>query len=240
MRTSILMTVYNCQGYVKIAVASALAQEAEEFEVVVIDDGSTDLTGQILDDFADPRLTVVHCERMGRVRALNVGLKRCASKYVAILDADDIALPDRLAKQAAHLDANTGVALIGSRYRPFIDKDGKSIGEDVFPSEFSDIVRELKAFRCPFFHSSTMFRKEWICDLGGYDESLSGHEDWDLYVRLALAARLPIGNIDERLSLKRLHARQFFWGEDGVEFTPAGQESAATMRRRIADLLQTP
>jgi len=240
MQASILMTVYNGQSYVRTAVASALAQVADEFEVVVIDDGSTDLTRQILDDFDDPRLAVVHCERMGRVKALNFGLARCASQYVAILDADDVALPDRLAKQVAYLDANADVALIGSRYRPFIDKDGKSIGEDVFPMEFPEIVRELKSYRCPFFHSSTMFRKDWVRESGGYDEELVGHEDWYLYVRLALAARLPIGNIDERLSLKRLHAGQFFWGEDGAEFTPAGRRSAATMKRRIAELLEEP
>jgi glycosyltransferase involved in cell wall biosynthesis len=238
VRASILMTVYNCQNFVKTAIASALAQVAEEFEVVVVDDGSTDLTRQVLDGFEDPRLTVVHCERLGRSRALNFGIERCASPYIAILDADDVALPYRLREQIAYLDANADVALVGSRYRPFIDTDGKSIGEDIFPLEFTEIAHELRQFRCPLFHSSIMFRKQKICDVGGYDESLASNEDWELYVRLALSAGFPIANIDERLSLKRLHPKQFFWGEDGVEFSPAGQQAELTVRGRISDCLR--
>ena len=240
VRASVLMTVYNCQSYLKAAVDSALSQASEEFEVVVIDDGSTDLTRQILDDFEDPRLMVVQCERMGRARALNFGLARCASSYVAILDADDVALPHRLHSQIAYLDANADVALVGSRYRPFVDKDGTSISEDIFPLEFSEIAYELRQFRCPLFHSSIMFRKETIRDVGGYDESLATSEDWDLYVRLALAARMPIANIDQRLSLKRIHSKQFFWGAEGAQFSAAGQRSTMTVRGRISDLLKSP
>ena len=239
MRASVLMTVYNCQNYVKTAVASALAQVAAEFEVVVIDDGSTDLTRHVLDDFDDPRLKIVHSERMGRSRALNFGIKACAAPYIAILDADDVALPHRLREQIAYLDANANIALVGSRYRPFIDKDGKRTGEDIFPLEFSAIADELRQFRCPLFHSSVMFRKETIHSAGGYDESLASNEDWDLYVRLALSARLPIANIDERLSLKRLHREQFFWGDAGAEFSSAGQQAEMTVRRRISDLLES-
>jgi glycosyltransferase involved in cell wall biosynthesis len=240
VRASVLMTVYNGQRYVKAAVASALSQVTGEFEVVVIDDGSTDLTRRLLDGFDDPRLSVVHCGRLGRSRALNFGLERCASPYVAILDADDVALPHRLCRQIGYLDANPDVALVGSRYRPHIDRDGKSIGEDIFPLQFSEIADELRQFRCPLIHSSVMFRKETIRDAGGYDESLASNEDWDLYVRLALSARLPIANIDERLSLKRIHPEQFFWGEDGAEFSPAGQRAEMTVRRRISDLLESP
>ena len=233
------MTVYNCQNYLRTSVESALSQVAEEeFEVVVINDGSTDLTSEILDEFADPRLKVVHCERMGRSKALNFGVARCAAPYVAVLDADDVALPHRLRQQVAYLDAHADVALVGSRYRPYIDQDGKPMSEDVFPLRFAEIADELSQFRCPLFHSSVMFRKQRICDAGGYDESLTSNEDWDLYVRLALAARLPIANIDERLSLKRIHPKQFFWGRDGAQFSSSGQRSEMTVRRRIADLLE--
>lgn len=240
VRASVLMTVYNCQTYLRASVLSALAQSTAEFEVIVVDDGSTDLTRQILGEFEDPRITVMHCERMGRAKALNYGLERCASPYVAILDADDVALPHRLDSQIACLDANADMALVGSRYRPFIDKDANPLSEDTFPLEFAEIADELRQFRCPLFHSSIMFRKEKVRSIGGYDESLAANEDWDLYVRLALAARWPIANIDERLSLKRIHSKQFFWGDDGVEFSPAGRRSAMTVRRRISDLLKGP
>ncbi len=239
VRASLLMTVYNCQSYLRTSVESALSQVAEEFEVVVIDDGSTDRTSEILDQFADPRLRVLHCERMGRTRALNFGVAACTAPYVAILDADDVALPHRLHRQVAYLESHADVALVGSRYRPHIDQHGKPMSEDVFPLGFPEIAHELGQFRCPVFHSSVMFRKQTICDAGGYDESLTSNEDWDLYVRLALAARLPIANIDERLSLKRIHPRQFFWGHDGAQFSPSGQRSEMTVRQRIADLLES-
>ena len=82
---SILITVFNCDGYIQDSVASALSQTANDFEVVVIDDGSTDLTAKILDDGKDARLKVIHCQRMGRAKALNFGLESCSSAYVAIL-----------------------------------------------------------------------------------------------------------------------------------------------------------
>ena len=134
VQASVLMTVYNCQSYVKTAVASALAQVDREYEVVVIDDGSTDVTREILDGFEESHdFKVVHSSRLGRSRALNLGIESCASPYIAILDADDVALPHRLREQVAYLDSHSDVGLVGSRYRPFIDKDGKSIGEDILP-----------------------------------------------------------------------------------------------------------
>ena len=85
--------------------------------------------------------------------------------------------------QIAYLDANADIALVGSRYRPFIDKDANPLSEDTFPLEFSEIAAELRQFRCPLFHSSIMFRKEKVRSIGGYDESLAANEDWDLYVQ---------------------------------------------------------
>jgi len=84
-----------------------------------------------------------------------------------------------------------------------------------------------------------MFRKERICEIGGYDMSLACYEDWDLYVRLALAARLPITNIDERLSFKRIHPEQFFGGYNGFQFSPEGRGAATTVMRRVFSLRET-
>ncbi len=233
---SILMTVFNCETFVQYAVASALAQKAASFDVVVVDDGSTDSTAQRLDEIKDARLRVLHCARLGRAKALNFGLTKCASRYVAILDADDIALAHRLHRQIAYLDGYRNIALAGSRYRVFIDECGHAVhSETVAPTDFPGIVEAIRRFRNPIFHSSVMFRKKLVEDIGGYDETLACTEDLDLYVRLA--ARHELANMDERLALKRLHAGQFFGGANNVFASPAGKQAEATIRRRIAALL---
>jgi len=231
---SILMTVFNGETHVGCAVASALSQIVRDFEVIVIDDGSTDATANRLDQIKDARLKVLHCERMGRVRALNFGLERCSSPYVAILDADDVALAHRLYLQIAYLDAHQDIALAGSKYRVFIDAGGHvSHKESVAPTAFKAIVEELTQLRNPIFRSSIMFRKTVIQNIGGYDESLPCMEDLDLYVRLGSRHRLA--NMEERLSLKRLHARQFFGGERNVFASPEGKRAEMIIKRRIAD-----
>ena len=233
---SVLITVFNCESFVQCAVASALAQIASDFEVVVIDDGSTDATALKLDQIKDARLKISHCARMGRAKALNFGIANCASPYIAILDADDIALAHRLHLQIAYLDAHQNIALAGSRYRVFIDERGHAVhNETVAPTAFRGIIEEIRHFRNPIFHSSIMFRKTLIEDVGGYDETLACTEDLDLYVRLA--ARHELANMEERLSLKRLHAKQFFGGERNVFASREGKEAETTVKRRIAALL---
>lgn len=230
---SILITVFNCEAYVERSVASALAQIVGDFEVVVVDDGSTDSTALRLDRMKDARLKVLHCARMGRAKALNFGLANCASGYVAILDADDIALAHRLYVQTAYLDAHDDIALVGSRYRVFIDERGHAVHhETVAPTTFEGIIEEIRHFRNPMFHSSVMFRKALIEQIGGYDESLACTEDFDLYVRLS--GRRRLANMEERLSLKRLHAKQFFGGERNVFSSPEGKQAEMTIKRRIA------
>jgi glycosyltransferase involved in cell wall biosynthesis len=216
---------------------SALSQTIKDFEVVVIDDGSTDLTSERLDRIKDSRLKIVHCTRMGRSRALNFGLEKCSSTYVAILDADDIALPCRLQLQTEFLNSNPDIALVGSRFCTVIDEDGDYKGrERVLPTAFEEIYRRLKEGKNAMFHSSIMFRKDTVSELGGYDEGLPCCEDLDLYVRVATSFK--IANIEERLSLKRRHLTQFF-GNGGFHSSPEGQQARAIVGRRMAGLPRT-
>ena len=232
---SILITVFNCDEYIEQSVASALSQTIEDFEVIVVDDGSTDRTAQMLDRIEDRRLKTFHCPRIGRARALNFGLERCASPYVAILDADDIAFPRRLRLQADFLSNNPDIVLVGSKFRTFIDADGRLTGrENLLPTESREILVMLKAMKYPLAHSSIMFRKEAVRELGGYDENLPCYGDLDLYVRAA--SNFKFANIGERLSLKRLHPKQFFGGPAGLLHTPAGLKAREIVARRAAAL----
>jgi glycosyltransferase involved in cell wall biosynthesis len=235
-RASILTAVYNCQTYIRACVASALAQTIADVEIVIVDDGSTDSTAELLAGIKDDRLVVVRCQRMGQSGALNVGLKKCSSQYVAILDADDLALPERIQSQVEFLDANPRVVLAGSRFRPSIDANDRSIGEDVLALDYGDMVGKLRRHQISkcMFHSSIMFRKSSILALGGYDENLIVWKEVDLFVRVAKSSNEPnITNIDKRLSLKRIHTGQFYGPQNGVRSSPEGQRSMMTVKRRI-------
>jgi len=238
---TILTAVFNCEDYIALAVGSALAQTEGDIEILVVDDGSTDRTPEILARYDDPRLRVLRCDRGGQPRALNIGLAACASAYVAILDADDVALPDRVRLQADFLDANGEIMLVGSGVRPLIDANGDPIRRVLLPTDAEGIMSDLRRFITPMFHSSIMFRKSAVVALGGYDDTLRCHIDTDLYARLIGACqRVSIANIEAELSLKRLHPGQSFGPESGVRTSPEGLRSAETARRRIAEAFAAP
>ena len=239
-RATILTTVFNCEDYIAIAVESALAQTERDIEVLVVDDGCTDRTIERLRRFEDSRLRIISCGRQGQSRALNTGLAAASAEYVAILDAYDVALPDRVRLQAGFLDNNDQVVLVGSRFRPSIDASGDRIRRDVLATEVDGIVEALQKFVTPMFHSSVMYRKAAVVAIGGYDETLLCYKDTDLYVRVIGPHRSrSIVNLDAELSLKRLHAGQFFGPDNGVRVSPAGLRSAATVRGRIAEAFGT-
>jgi glycosyltransferase involved in cell wall biosynthesis len=235
-RATILTPVFNCEDFLAVAVESALAQTERDIEVIVVDDGCTDRSVEILEDFDDPRLKVISCGRQGQSRALNIGLDAASADYVAILDADDVALPDRVRIQADFLDANDEVALLGSRFRPCIDARGNPTQRATLPTEPLRMIEDLRKFITPMFHSSVMHRKSAIMSLGGYDETLLCYKDTDVYVRLIdRHGGRSIVNLDTELSLKRVHPGQFFGPENGVRTSSEGLRCADTVRRRIAE-----
>lgn len=233
-RASILMTVYNGDRHISSSIQSALDQTIQDIELLIFNDGSSDGTRSIIEAVVDSRVTVVHSERVGRARALNEGVKACSSAYVAILDADDIALPTRVEEQIAFLDRRKKVDLVGSRYRCVIDEQGAPVRDVVLPMAYPGFVRWFHNERCPLFHSSVMFRRAAVMGIGGYDETLTHCLDLDLYVRLLAAAPEPnIANMDSRLSLKRVHSKQYFGPENGVRTSQEGVATREEVRRRV-------
>ena len=120
-RVSVVLPVFNAEPYVGEAVESILAQSLADFELIAIDDGSTDGSPGILTGFAarDSRVRVITRENRGLAATLNEGIGLATAAYCAIMNADDISLPERLAKQAAFLDAHPHVAAVGSQTRFF-------------------------------------------------------------------------------------------------------------------------
>lgn len=208
---SVVITVYNGEQFIDAAVNSILIQSFPEFELIVVDDGSEDDTNQKLQKYTDKRLKCINIGRQGRGKALNSGVKAASGKFIAILDADDVALEDRLENQVKYLREHEDVGLIGSRYRVLIDENGLVYGEEDEKCQSTEEVRSaLKNGVNPIFHSAVMYRRGIYDAIGGYDEGMPCLLDWDFYVRGSKVTKLA--NLDVPVSYKRKHSGQYFWG----------------------------
>ncbi len=197
-RVSVIMGAYNCEGTVAAAVESMLAQDFEDLELVVCDDGSSDGTFAALEHLAraDPRVVVL---RNGRNSGLSATLNRCRSAarggYLARMDGDDVSRPDRLGKQIAFLDAHPEYAFCGCSIALF---DGSGIWGGIdYPER--PAARDF-LLRSPYAHPTVVFRAASLAAVGGYDAdpAIGRSEDYDLFMRLH-AAGLPGANLPERL-----------------------------------------
>ena len=197
---SVLMSVRNGAPWVRAAVESLLAQTLADLEVIVIDDGSTDTTPDVLASLRDPRLVVERLEHAGLTRSLNRALARATAPLVARLDADDVALPERFALQRAYLDAHPDVGLLGTGARE-VDVSGREVAVVRPPADDAAIRRALIRAN-PFVHSSVMMRRTVLDQAGGYDESLPVAQDYDLWMRMSRLTRLA--NLPEPLVIRRL------------------------------------
>ena len=197
---SILLPVRNEEKLLPAALESIFNQTLKSWELIVVDDGSTDGTAEILEAAArrDSRMRVLHSRKPGLAEALNAGLRACLAPLVARMDGDDISHPRRLEIQAAFLSDNPSVGLVASSFRHFPRhhlKDGMLAYEKWQNGLLThdSIMRDLYV-ESPFVHPSVMFRKEAVLAVGGYRD-MGWAEDYDLWLRLASAgsrfARLP-------------------------------------------------
>jgi glycosyltransferase involved in cell wall biosynthesis len=197
---SVVMSVHNGAPWVREAVESVLAQTASDLELVVIDDGSTDATPDILRAFGDPRLRVERQPRAGLTRSLNRALRLSTAPLVARMDADDVALPERLGRQLAFLAAHPDVGLLGTGCHE-IAPSGEVLRTITPPVEDGAIRRALIREN-PFVHSSIVFRRAALDRAGTYDEAFPVAQDYDLWLRMSRITRLA--NLPEPLVLRRL------------------------------------
>jgi len=181
---SVLMPVRNAARFVRAAVDSVLLQRGPSVELIVVDDGSTDGSRAIVEAIDDRRVRLIRHEPGPGISAtLNAGLASATGEFVARLDADDVARPDRFAKQVDALRRMPAVVLTGSRAR-LIDANGRAIGLVDRPCD-ETAIRWYNLLDNAFVHSSVMFRRAAIAaEFGGYDESLSLCEDWALWGRI--------------------------------------------------------
>ena len=197
---SVLMAVRNGVPWVREAAQSVLTQTASDLELIVIDDGSTDGTANVLASIDDARLRVERQPPRGLTPSLNRALSLARAPLIARLDADDLAAPERLACQRRFLDAHPDVALLGTGARE-VDTGGREVAV-VVPPEEDAAIRHTLIRRNPFIHSSVMARRSVLIDVGGYDERLPVAQDYDLWMRMSRITHLA--NLPTPLVVRRL------------------------------------
>jgi glycosyltransferase involved in cell wall biosynthesis len=184
------MSVHNGNPYLEKAVRSILAQSFEDFEFIIINDGSTDGSRAILDQFGeqDDRVRLVHQPNRGLTPSLNRGLELARGEYIARMDDDDVSCPTRLQRQVHFLEANPGVGVLGGGAK-VVDETGEWIGHWIPPKEHGRITWRL-LFNACFTHPSVMMRRSLIQELGGYADWARYSQDHELWTRAALKTRL--------------------------------------------------
>lgn len=181
---SVLLTAYNEEMFIRRSVNSILGQTFEDFEMLLVDDGSTDSTWEIMQEFNDPRIRRHQLARVGRSKALNYGLSLARGKYVALMDADDESLPARLERQVAFLDSHPAISILGTTYYMYDARRNERYVRS-FPSNDGDIRRSM-ALYIPICNGSVMYRRAVIEKVGKYNEYIEdGLEDLELWLRAA-------------------------------------------------------
>lgn len=198
---SVIIPTYNCDRYIVEAIDSVLSQENCDVEVIVIDDGSTDDTGKVLEPYGD-RIRYVLQKNQGVAAARNHGIAQAKGNYVAFLDADDYFLPGKLSSQAKILDTKPHIGIVHSGWQR-VDSEGKKI-LDVRPWEDVPVLDLAGWLRWkPVLPSAMMFRREWLEYAGGFDPRFPPAEDTNLVLRMALK-----GCLTEWLPEITVHYRQ--------------------------------
>ncbi|HEX8873655.1 MAG TPA: glycosyltransferase [Nitrosospira sp.] len=212
---SVIIPSYNCEGYIAETLGSILNQTFKDIEIIVVDDGSTDRTRQIVASHGAP-VRLVTQANAGVCAARNRGIREAAGQYLCLMDHDDYWFPDKLALQLREMDEHPEVGLV---YTTFIwwnpGADGvfphpDSYADESSPScideEFSGWIYHLLLLDCWVLTSSALIRAEVFDKCGAFDESLPYSEDWDLWLRIS--REYPFIKLKKPLTLYRQHPRQ--------------------------------
>lgn len=204
LKVTVLMPVYNAAKFIDEAIDSILSQSFKDFEFLIINDGSTDGSKKIILSYKDPRIKFFENKKnLGVARTLNRGLRLAKGKYIARMDADDIAFPERLKLLSQEFGKDNQLAVVSSYYN-IIDEAGNYLyaNQDVFSPE--EIYYTLQ-FRNCLGHPTVMFNKDIIIkEFSGYDEECEA-EDYDLWLRLV--SKYKFRKIKKRLLKLRIHSK---------------------------------
>ena len=208
---SVIMSVFNDGENLVKSIDSILKQTFTNFEFIIINDGSTDLTSDILTAYKnnDVRIKVIQQNNKGLASSLNTGINNSKAQLIARMDSDDVSLPERLEKQVAYLKQHSEVDILGSAAY-LVSKQGDKLGVMQLPNEHNSLVNIMHK-ASPFIHPSVMMRRKAVLAVGGYREYLKRAQDYELWSRLFHRCRfhnlqepLLIYTVGEMLSLKSI------------------------------------
>ena len=201
-RVSVILPVYNCEKFLLDAIESILNQTYSDFELLVIDDASTDGTRSILMGQSDHRIRVLRNERnRGIPFCRNLGVREAKGEYIFPMDADDVAVANRVEVQVQYLEENLNTYLVGSNVI-IIDENGRELRQESFPQTNRDIMKTIFVHN-PFVHSTVAIRATAFRECGLYDERFPMGEDYELFLRLA--SRYAVANLPQPLVKRRVH-----------------------------------
>ena len=225
-RVSIVMPVRNANVFLRFALESLNKQSYRNLELIIIDDASTDQTAQVLKKYCNIFLTFKKNKtKQGVAASLNRGLKIAKGKYLARMDADDIALPHRLKKQVDYLETHQEVGVVGS-WVELINEQGMKVATKKTPVTDAAIRRRVW-YSNPLVHPAVMMRSDLYRRFGGYDERLEGAEDYDLWLRYLQFTKAI--NIPEPLLKYRLHP-------GGISYSESDRLNLAYARAQLKSI----
>lgn len=201
---SIVMPTYNASEFLDRALSSILDQSFEKYELIIVDDGSSDGTVEQIQATNDERIRLIQRESTGITSALNRGIEESRGEYIARHDADDWSHPDRLETQIEYLESHPNVAMVGTGAY-LVDENGRRISRR---RVLEDPTLDDLASHNEFIHGSVMMHRDPVERLGGYDEWYETAEDYDLWLRMA--SEYEVRNIDEPLYHFRLHDESIY------------------------------
>lgn len=187
-KITVLMPAYNAAKYIHSAIRSVLDQTFTDFELLIVDDGSTDDTVAIIKMFADDRIRLIQKKHSGIADTLNCGLLEASGDYIARFDADDLCLPSRLEKQFDFLEGHPDHILVGGEAEYMAENGDLLFYFNCIGYTHEEIAAQLRK-ECPFIHSAVMYRKAPVLEAGGYSSLTHNFEDYLLWSQLSKYGR---------------------------------------------------
>jgi glycosyltransferase involved in cell wall biosynthesis len=209
---TIITTFYNASSTIRETIDSVIENDFDDFEFILVDDGSSDESEAIIASYNDKRISLIKPGRIGRAEALNLGLNYAKGEFIAILDADDVCLKMRLELQSKKLIDNSNLALVCCNAE-LIDIDGKKIGMTRFPVNHEELFECLINLN-PFPHSGVMFRRDLAINIGGYNPRCEKSIDYNFYLDLLASGAQFQGNNEPLIKLRISYSS---WGKNDNE-----------------------